>query len=85
MAQPEAAAWAPTCDPPRVAELVPRPWLIGGVVLLVAGIVMAAIGDHKVDVAAFAVGGAGAIMLTALAFYVVGRSEDRDREQRPTG
>jgi len=68
-----------------VADLVPRPWLIAGVVLLVAGIVMAAIGDHKVDVAAFAVGGSGAILLVALVFYAVGRSEDRDRERRPRG
>ena len=68
-----------------MADLVPRPWLIAGAVLLVAGIVLAAVGDHKLDVAGFAVGGAGAIVLVALAFYAVGRSEDRDREQRPRG
>ena len=66
-------------------DLVPRPWLVAGVVLLVAGVVLAAVGDHKVDVAGFAVGGAGAIVLVGLAFYAVGRSEDRDREQRPSG
>jgi hypothetical protein len=68
-----------------VRELVPRPWLIAGVVLLVAGIVVAIVADGKGDVVGFAVGGAGGILLVGLAFYVVGRSEDRDREQRPTG
>ncbi|HEX8119932.1 MAG TPA: hypothetical protein VF549_01585 [Solirubrobacteraceae bacterium] len=66
-------------------DLVPRPWLVAGLVLLVAGIVLAAVGDHKLDVAGFGVGGAGAIVLVGLAFYAVGRSEDRDREQRPSG
>ena len=66
-------------------DLVPRPWLIIGAVLLVAGIVLAAAGDGKADVAGFVVGGAGAILLVSLAFYAVGRSEDRDREQRPMG
>ena len=65
--------------------LVPRPWLILGAVLLVAGIVIAAVADGKGDVVGFGVGGAGAILLVALAFYAVGRSEDRDREQRPMG
>ena len=64
---------------------VPRPWLIAGSVLLVAGIILAAVGDGKADVAAFAIGGAGAILLVSLAFYAVGRSEDRDREKRPMG
>ena len=66
-------------------ELVPRPWLIAGVVLLVAGIVVAAVADGKGDVIGFGVGGAGAVLLVGLAFYAVGRSEDRDREQRPSG
>ncbi|HEX8086781.1 MAG TPA: hypothetical protein VF529_21015 [Solirubrobacteraceae bacterium] len=65
--------------------LVPRPWLIAGVVLLVAGIVIAAVVDGKGDVVGFSVGGAGAILLVGLAFYAVGRSEDRDRAQRPNG
>jgi Flp pilus assembly protein protease CpaA len=73
------------CDAPPVRDLVPRPWLVAGLVLLVAGIVLAAVGDHKLDVAGFGVGGAGAIVLVGLAFYAVGRSEDRDREQRPSG
>ena len=72
------------CDAPRVT-LVPRPWLIVGVVLLVAGVVIAAIADGKGDVVGFGVGGAGAVLLVGLAFYAVGRSEDRDRERRPMG
>jgi hypothetical protein len=68
-----------------MADLVPRPWLIVGVALLVAGVVIGAIADGKGDVVAFGVGGAGAVLLVALAFYAVGRSEDRDREQRPMG
>jgi hypothetical protein len=65
--------------------LVPRPWLSAGVALLVAGLVIAAVADGKGDVAGFAVAGVGAIVLVGLAFYAVGRSEDRDREQRPMG
>ena len=68
-----------------MSGLVPRPWIVAGVVLLVAGVVIAAIADGKGDVVGFGVGGAGAVLLVALAFYAVGRSEDRDREQRPMG
>ena len=68
-----------------VLDLVPRPWLILGAVLLVAGVVIAAVADGKGDVVGFGVGGAGAVLLVGLAFYAVGRSEDRDRQQRPMG
>ena len=68
-----------------MTRLVPRPWLAAGVVLLVAGIVISAVADGKGDVVGFGVGGAGLILLVGLAFYAVGRSEDIDREQRPTG
>ena len=71
------------CDPPRV--LFPRPWLVLGIALLVAGLLVAAVADGKGDVVGFGIGGAGAIVLVGLAFYAVGRSEDRDRERRPTG
>ena len=68
-----------------MARLVPRPWLVAGVVLLVAGILISVFADAKGDVVGFGVGGAGAILLVGLAFYAVGRSEDLDREQRPQG
>ena len=68
-----------------MSGLVPRPWLVAGVVLVVAGIVIGAVADGKGDVVGFGVGGAGVILLVGLAFYAVGRSEDRDREQRPNG
>ena len=73
------------CNAPASARPRPPPWLVAGVVLLVAGIVVAAVADGKGDAVAFAIGGAGAILLVGLAFYTVGRSEDRDREQRPLG
>ena len=68
-----------------MTRLVPRPWLVAGLVLLVAGIVIASVGDGKADAIGFGIGGAGAILLVGLAFYAVGRSEDRDRERRPSG
>lgn len=70
-----------SCKARWVTKLVPRPWLIVGAVLLVAGILLAAIGDGKADVAGFGVGGAGAILLLGAAFYAVGRSEDLERER----
>lgn len=72
------------CDAPPV-QLVPRPWLYAGIALFVAGIVIAIFADGTGDVVGFAVGGAGAVLLVALAFYAVGRSEDRDRERHPLG
>jgi hypothetical protein len=66
-------------------DLVPRPWLILGFVLLVTGVVIGVVADGKGDVVGFAVGGAGAVLLVGLAFYAVGRSEDRDRERNPSG
>jgi hypothetical protein len=68
-----------------MARLVPRPWLIIGVALLVAGIAIGAIADGKGDVAGFGVGGAGLILLVGLAFYAVGRSEDLERERESRG
>jgi membrane-bound ClpP family serine protease len=61
-----------------VLRLVPRPWAAVAVGLLVAGIVLLVLGA---DVAAFFVGGLGAVLVVALAFYAVGRSEDVERER----
>jgi hypothetical protein len=56
-------------------------WVIGAAVLLVAGgILSAAAGSTVLKAIGFAVGGLGAVLLTAFAFYAVGRSEDRARE-----
>jgi uncharacterized membrane protein YccC len=49
--------------------------------LVVAGIVLAAVGDGTVDVVGFAVGGLGLVLACGLAFYAVGRSEDLERER----
>ena len=58
-----------------------RIWLAIGIVLLVAGTAVAAIADDTVPAAAgFAAAGLGAVLLTSLLFYAVGRSEDRARE-----
>ena len=65
-----------------MSELVPRPWLIAAAVLLVAGVIVGVAADGKGDVVGFGVAGVGAILLVGLAFYAVGRSEDREREQR---
>jgi hypothetical protein len=73
---------ADPCHASRVLGLVPRPWAVAAAGLLVAGIVLLILGA---DVAALFVGGLGAVLAVALAFYAVGRSEDveRERERRP--
>jgi membrane-bound ClpP family serine protease len=58
--------------------LIPRPYVAAGVGLLVAGAVLLALGA---EVASLFVGGLGAIVLVGVAFYVVGRSEDVERER----
>jgi hypothetical protein len=63
---------------PAVLRLVPRPWLSIAAGLIAAGIGLGLLGE---DVAALAVGGLGAVVLVALAFYAVGRSEDLERER----
>jgi hypothetical protein len=68
-----------------MTSLVPRAWIVAGVVLVLAGIVIGIVADGKGDVVGFGVGGAGAVLLVGLAFYAVGRSEDRDRERNPSG
>jgi hypothetical protein len=61
-----------------VFALVPKPWLSIAAGLIAAGIGLGLLGE---EVAALAVGGLGAILLVALAFYAVGRSEDVERER----
>ena len=51
---------------------------IGGLVLFVAGIVLAIAGDHIVG---FAFAAAGLCLLTSWGFLLIGESEDRDRER----
>jgi uncharacterized membrane protein YccC len=70
-----------------VLGLVPRPWAALAVALLLAGLLLLVFGE---DLGALLAGGLGAVLAVALAFYVVGRSEDveREREARrrgPTG
>ncbi len=63
-----------------------RTWLAIGVVLLVAGTALSAIADDTVPAAiGFAAAGLGAVLLTGLLFYAVGRSEDRAREEERRG
>ena len=57
---------------------VPRHYAALAIGLIVAGIVLLALGE---EVGALAVGGVGAVIAVALAFYAVGRSEDVDRER----
>jgi 4-hydroxybenzoate polyprenyltransferase len=61
-----------------VLALVPKPWLSIALGLVAAGIGLALLGE---EIGALAVGGLGAIILVALAFYTVGRSEDVERER----
>ena len=51
---------------------------VAGLVLLIAGIVLGAVGDSVVG---FAMGAVGAVVLTSWAFLLIGESEDRDRER----
>jgi hypothetical protein len=62
-----------------------RVWIAAGGALVVVGIVLLAVSEDVVpDAIGFTAVGAGAILLTALVFYAIGRSEDheREREQR---
>jgi hypothetical protein len=55
---------------------------IASAVLLVAGILLAAIGTSTtLDAAGVAVGGVAAVGLVAAAFYAIGQGEDRQRER----
>ncbi len=47
--------------------------------LIVLGAVLAAVGDHTVDIIGVVVGGIGATLAVAFVFLEVGLSEDRER------
>ena len=65
-----------------MSGLVPTPWIVVTAILILAGIVLLAVTDGGVAGAiGFASLGLGAVVGTSLAFYAVGRSEDRDRER----
>ena len=57
---------------------VPRHYAALAIGLIVAGIILLALGE---EVGALAIGGLGAVLAVTLAFYAVGRSEDVDRER----
>ena len=60
-------------------RLIPRPLAAVAAGLLLAGIVLAVLGE---DVGAMGVGGLGAVLAVGAVFYAVGRSEDLERERR---
>jgi predicted MFS family arabinose efflux permease len=63
-----------------------RTLLIGALVLLVAGIVLAAAGSSVlVTAVGWALFGVALVLLVSLAFLLVGESEDRDRARNPRG
>jgi len=53
--------------------------------LLVAGIVLAAVGNVWVAAVGWGLFGIGGVVLVSLAFLIVGESEDRDRIRNPRG
>ncbi|HXE43985.1 MAG TPA: hypothetical protein VN635_02195 [Conexibacter sp.] len=53
--------------------------------LLVAGIVLAAIGNVWVAAVGWGLFGIALVLLVSLAFLLVGESEDRDRIRNPRG
>jgi hypothetical protein len=68
-----------------VIDVVPR--VTGGVGLLavIAGAVVLALGGSTATVIGGALLGLGCITLVALIFLIVGESEDRDRTRHPRG
>jgi hypothetical protein len=60
--------------------------LIGALVLLAAGIVLAAVGSSVLVTAiGWALFGIALVVLLSLVFLLVGESEDRDRLRNPNG
>ena len=70
-----------------MVELLPLRTSVAAVICLVVGIVLLVVtgGDGTGGVIGFGLMGLGAVGLTALAFYAVGRSEDRAREREQAG
>jgi hypothetical protein len=57
---------------------------VAALVLIFIGIALAAVAGDRValQAAGIAMAGAGAVVGVATAFWIIGRSEDRDRERR---
>jgi hypothetical protein len=55
-----------------------------GIVLILAGAVIAAAagGRFALQVAGLTIAGVGAVVAVSATFWIIGRSEDREREQR---
>jgi hypothetical protein len=68
-----------------VLDLVPRAWTALALALIALGVTLGIVGSGTVDVIAFGVGGLGGVLGAGIIFYVIGRSEDveRDRERQP--
>ncbi len=66
---------------------LPHPRIIGSAVaLLVAGVVLAAVGGNVVVMAVgWTLFGSALVILVSLVFLLVGESEDRDRLRNPRG
>ena len=61
--------------------MTPRSLAIGGAVLLLVAVVLAALGSGVADYTALALGGIGAVAMTSAMFWAIGQSEDRERER----
>lgn len=59
--------------------------LVAALVLIVAGGVLAAVGNVWVAAVGWGLLGIGGVVLVSLAFLLVGESEDRDRIRHPRG
>lgn len=59
--------------------------LIAALALILAGIVLAAVGDVWVSAVGWGLFGIGGVVLVSLMFLLVGESEDRDRIRHPRG
>jgi hypothetical protein len=63
-------------------KLIPRPAAAVALACFLAGVILFPLTESATgDTIAFVLLGLGSILLSALAFYVVGRSEDVERER----